>query len=209
MKKTAILATAALFILILSGCVSVANSPNPRFYMLRAVDQDSNYQKFDILAGTIIAVGPVKIPEYLNRPQMVTKDKKGMLNFAQFDRWGELLESGITRLMIEDFTLMLPGASLQMYPSNFAIPLNYQVSVDIVQMESELNKNLLLVAQWTVIDSKSMKMIFTKRSEFTVPITPHDYPGLTEALSTAGASLSAEIAQKLSELSPKITYDSG
>ncbi len=109
--------------LFLSGCISVSGSPNSRFYMLKAVSEEQAGQRLDIPSDVIIAIGPVKIPEYLNRPQIVTQDKNGLLNFAQFDRWAEILDVGMARVIIRDLRVMLPGAKLEMFPYNFAIPV--------------------------------------------------------------------------------------
>jgi uncharacterized lipoprotein YmbA len=74
--------------LALIGCMSVPNSPTPRFYMLQAVNENQVSKKTNIASDVVIGVGPVKIPEYQDRPQIVTQDKEEMLKFAQFDRWG-------------------------------------------------------------------------------------------------------------------------
>ncbi|MFA5363274.1 MAG: PqiC family protein [Candidatus Omnitrophota bacterium] len=204
--------------LALSGCISVSNSPTPRFYMLQAVHEnqaspvrgcDFNESKFafngaskkiNIVSDALIGVGPVKIPEYQNRPQMVTQNKKNMLTFAQFDRWGESLDLGVARLIGEELTGMLPGMKCIVYPWNSALPVKYQVVVEIVQMESELDKDLFIAAQWLVIDAKNTKTMVIKRSEFRQPIIPQDYSGLVKTISEACASLSGEIAEALATL---------
>ncbi len=189
-----------IFILTLSGCLSVPNSPNSRFYTLQSIDDNQAAQKFDIASGLIIGVGPVKIPEYLNRPQIVTQDKNKMLKFAEFDRWGEPLDSAICRLINECLTVMLPSAAIRLFPWNLDIPVDYQVVIDIVQLECDLEQDLYLSAQWSVINLHDRKMILIKRSEFRQAINPHSYAGLTKALSAACASLSEEIARELSAL---------
>ncbi len=71
-----------MFSFTLCGCISVPNSPEPRFYTLQLLDENQSGKKFDIALGLIVGVGPVKIPEYLNRPQIATQDKNKMLKFA-------------------------------------------------------------------------------------------------------------------------------
>jgi len=192
-----------LFVSMLSGCLSVANSPAPRFYTLKTMDKGQVSETFNIEPGVIVEVGPIGIPEYQDRPQIVTVDKEGMLKFAQFDRWGESLDSAIGRLLTDDLSAMFPAASFQIFPCNFSIPLTYQVVVDAVQLDSRLDKDMLLVVQWSIIDVKNKRMLLTKRSEFRQPVKPHNYSGLSGALSAACASLSKEIAANLSELSKK------
>lgn len=188
------------FALFLGGCVPVLNTPSPRFYLLRPIDKSEVKEEFILASDAIIAIGPVRIPEYQNRPQIVTKNKDGLLTFAQFDRWSEPLDTGLARLLLENLTLMLPKATLVMFPANFAIPLNYQLIAEVIQLENQLDKGIFFVVQWSIINAQDNKMVFTKRSEFRQPINPHNYPGLVEALSSACASLSSEIAKNIAEL---------
>jgi len=204
MMKFSYSAIAALFILLLNGCVSVASSPASRFYMPISISKGEAKDKFEIPAGTIIVVGPIGIPDYQDRPQIVTTNKDSTLNFAQFDRWAEPLDSIFMRLLSDDMTAMLPSAAFHTFPCNFAIPLDYQVIVDIVQLDNQLDKQMALTAQWSIIDAKNRKMLVTKRSQFTQPIEPHNYSGVSMALSKVSISLSREIAQSLSTL-PKAT----
>lgn len=187
-------------VLVLSGCISVQNSPTPRFYLLNSAEDSQLSKKVDITADLFIGIGPVKIPEYLDRPQMVTKDKERILKFAQFDRWGEPLDLGLTRQIRENLTVILSGAKLVLYPWNLTIPVKYQVVVEIVQLDSQLDQDLYLVAQWLVIDAQNSKTVIMKRSEFRQPIIPQNYSGLAQTLSNACASLSSEIAEALAIL---------
>jgi uncharacterized lipoprotein YmbA len=186
--------------LILSGCLSIKNSPTPRFYVLSAEDENQVSKKVNIISEVFIGVGPVKIPEYLERPQMVTQGKEKILKFAQFDRWGESLDLGLTRLIRENLTVMLPGAKFALYPWNITIPIKYQVVVEIVQLDSELDKDLLFVAQWLIIDTQNFKTMMMKRSEFRQPIIPQNYSGLAKTLSTVCRLLSSEIAEALATI---------
>lgn len=190
----------ACLALVLSGCISVQNSPSPRFYVLQAVSENQVSKKINIVSDVFVGVGPVKIPEYQNRPHMVTQSKEKILKFAQFDRWGESLDLGVARLIREDITIMLPGAKLTLYPWNLSTPVKYQVVVEIIQIDSELDNDLFFVAQWLVIDAENSKTLIMKRSEFRQPISPQNYSGLVKTLSAACASLSSEIAEALAAL---------
>ena len=185
---------------VLGGCIAMSNSPTPRFYALQAMDENYAGEKFNIPSSVIIGIGPVKVPEYQNRPQIVTQDANNMVTFAQFDRWGEPLDFALLRLISENLSAILPGATLVTSPWHLDIPVKYQVIMDVVRLESRLDKNLSFSVQWSVIDLENKKMMFTKRSEFSNPIEPHDYSGLAKALSLECASLSGEIAKSLSLL---------
>lgn len=186
-----------VFLSFLCGCVSVSNSPNPRYFTLHALDKESIKREFNIPHDTIIGIGPVRIPEYLNRPQIVVKSKDETVHFDEFNRWAESLDFSFARLINENLTSMFKGASFVMFPWDLAISVKYQVVVDILRLEDNSNKELHLVAQWSVIDLAKKKAIITRRSELQQNIYPQNYYGLTQALSEAVFSLSADIAEQL------------
>lgn len=190
-----------LVFFVCSGCLSVSNSPVPKFYTLYLTDSLGENKLLDIAPKVIIGIGPVEIPEYQNRPQIVTRDKDGLLTFAQFERWGESLDSGLARLILENLTRIFPQADFQLFPCNFAIPLDYQIIVNVVQLESQLDKDIFFVTQWTIIDSKTKEMLSTKRFQIVQAINPHTYSGLVQALSKVCGLLSNEIAENLSRIS--------
>lgn len=187
------------FASVLNGCISVGQSPEPRLYMLKQEADSGVVQEFIIPSDIITVIGPVEIPQYLDRPQMVTQEN-GMMNVAQFDRWGESLDTAISRLIIEDLGLMVKDGTFEMFPCSYSIPVKYQVIISIQQLESDLKKGIYFVAQWSIIDAASRKMLFAKRSSLMQPIDPHNYSGLAQALSKVVALLSYEIAENLSVL---------
>jgi uncharacterized lipoprotein YmbA len=192
--------TCASLALILNGCMSAHNSVTPRFYMLQAMNENQVSQKIDIASDLIIGVGPVKIPEYLNRSQMVTQNNEKMLQFAEFDRWGEALDLGLSHLIREDLTVMLPRTKFILYPWSPYTQVKYQVVAEIVQLNSDLKKNLFLVVQWQIIDMQKKKTMIIKRTEYLQPIIPQDYSGLAKTLSTVCGSLSNDIAEVFRKL---------
>jgi uncharacterized lipoprotein YmbA len=202
MRDPGILRYAAigLFIFTASGCLSVPSTPNPRFYMLNSIGKEQAVEKLEIAPGSIIEVGPIGIPDYQDRPQIVTKNNDGTLSFAQLDRWGEPLDSGLARIISSNLAAMLPEVNLETYPCNFAIPLDYQVIANVVQLDSQLQKEMIFTVQWSIINAKNRKMVLTKRSQFIEPVNPPNYFGLSQALSSACVSLSREIAGELSKL---------
>ena len=98
---------------------------------------------------------------------------------------------------------MLPEAKLTLYPWDLSIVVKYQVVVEVVQLDSELDKDMHFVVQWSVIDVQNSKTVIIKRSEFRTAIIPQNYSGLAKTLSGASASLSSEIAEALATLKVK------
>ena len=198
--RSSLILLALCLALFIGGCLSLPNSPNSqptRFYQLSALKEPQVSKNMGMAPGIIIGIGPIKIPEYLNRPQMVTKDKDGILKFDEFNRWGESLGGGLTRMIREDLTDRVPGEKWTLYPWNPSIAVKYQVVVDVVQLESEFDKGMDFIVQWMIIDVQNSKTILIKRTEFVQPILPPNYSGLAQTLSLTCATLSSQIAKAL------------
>src|SRR6202162_3994337 len=46
-----------------------------------------------------LGLGPIKLPPYLDRPEIVTRAAPNRLELSKEDRWGESLQNGFTRAM--------------------------------------------------------------------------------------------------------------
>src|SRR5208283_2593522 len=99
-----------LLLVILTGC---ASSQPSKFYQLNPVqNQGTSIVDVPSSHNVVIAVGPVGIPDYLDRPQIVTRSGKNELKLSEFDRWGGSLEADISRVLVENISSFLAGDGL-------------------------------------------------------------------------------------------------
>jgi len=74
---------------VLGGCASTEPS---RFYILHSLSgSEAETQIAAAENGVAIGIGPIELPEYLDRPQIVTRLSKNELQLAEFDQWVEPL----------------------------------------------------------------------------------------------------------------------
>jgi uncharacterized lipoprotein YmbA len=96
-----------LFVVILSGC---ASSPPSKFYQLGALNgQAVETRNASHQGSEVVSVGPLRIPDYLDRPQIVTRSGNNELKLAEFDRWAGSIENDIIRVLAEDISAQLPA----------------------------------------------------------------------------------------------------
>src|ERR671924_270261 len=113
--------------LIVEDC---ASQPS-RFYLLSAgPNTDTASPETSGQQGPTIGVGPVTLPRYVDRPQIVTRTGPYEIKLAEFDRWAEALDANFTRVLADNLSLLLPTARVVMSPWPRATPLDYQVTVD-------------------------------------------------------------------------------
>ena len=193
--------------LLLAGCLSVPYSQSSRFYTFQPINETNSSELAGSanLDGAILGIGPVTLPEYLNRPQMVTRNADNTMEFAQFDRWAEPLDTGMSRIIAKDISLLLPKVNVELFPWNSVMPIKYQVLIKVLQLDCRLGAQAELVSQWSVIDVKNKKVLLTKRSSYKKPVLGKNYPAVVQAVSSICDSLSRDIAQDLMQLAAPVS----
>ncbi len=187
-------------ILVLAGCVSVPASRDPRFYGITII-KAQDVKPIELSSDFVIAVSRIKIPEFLNRPHIVTQDKEHKLAFAQFDRWAEPLDEGMTRIIKENIIQFLPRAQVVSYPVDFPVDAVFRVEMEVTRFELDLKGELFFTVQWAVVDIGYPDYTVVKRSEFRLPVENNNYAGAVDAVSAACASLSGQIAKVVADMS--------
>ena len=105
--------------LVLLGCSALEPKPDPsRFFTLTPVAQ-SNQKAIEVSSnpsGISLGIGPVKLPGYLDREQLVTRVSQNRFQVSENDRWAEPLTENFIRVLMENLTALAPAARLVTYP---------------------------------------------------------------------------------------------
>lgn len=201
-KKSSALALLAV-LAIICGCVSAGSSPQASFYSLRHL-KDIEIPKIDApaLKDAVIGVGPLELPTYLGRPQIVTRGADNELVLAEFHRWAEPLEDAIPRVIAQNLMLILPQTKVLLYPWGYYEPVKYQVAIEIVSIDATLKNEVQLCVNWSALNAQDKKVFLTKNSVYTAKVNKSDYSksnynGMIEALNRGIYDFSLEIAKAL------------
>lgn len=87
----------SFLLLSLTGCIG-GSTPPSQFYLLEPINESVN-SAFGIFAKPVIALGPVRIPRYVDRPQIVTASGKNAYQLSELNRWAESLDGNISRVL--------------------------------------------------------------------------------------------------------------
>lgn len=191
---------AAIFLLslpLLCGCVSKQSN----YYVLHSLQSEAPGVRTARAENDLsIGVGPIKIPEYLDRPQMATRSTPYSLQFAEFDKWAEPLEKNLTRVLAENLSILLSTDRVVVFPWAGSTHVLYQVTVDVSQMEYTPDGKALLVAGWSVFGNDGGKLLTIKRSRIIVPVQSTGFEAIASAQSRAVGEMSREIAACIESL---------
>jgi uncharacterized protein len=201
--KNGLIRILAIFILgglwmVYSGC---ASSPPTRFYALSPSAPTVQEIKPSADDGCLsLGIGPIKIPEYLNQPKIVTWTGPNELTGAEFDRWAERLEDNLTRVLAKNLSNLLCTQTIVLFPWRGKIPMDYRIEMEVLRLDGSLGGDVTLEAWWMVLSGDGKKMVFNKRSTFTEAVAGKDYSSLVSAQSRAVGLLSSEIAEAIKTL---------
>ena len=189
-----------LWILNISGC---ANTQPTHFYLLRAMETNENSTMEDPKNPTLsLGLGPISVPKYLDRPQIVTRISPHELDLAEFHKWAEPLKDNLVSVLHENLSLLLSTNRIVEYPWNRSHLPDYQLSLEVMQFDGTKNQEVSLSVRWRLAGDDGKRVLQEKTSQFSEIIQGSDYEDLVEAMSRMLALLSREIADALNSRSP-------
>lgn len=186
--------------LLLAGLAGCASSPPARFYTLeaRAIAVPATTPAAG-KADYSVLVGPISIPDLVDRPQMVLRVDASRVTIAEQARWAEPLKIAIARALAGNLGLLLDGARVATYPQASGASADYQVFVDVQTFDAALGNGSTIELIWTVKagNGKSEK---AGRSVSREAASGGDHAALVAAYEKALAAISREIAVAVREL---------
>jgi uncharacterized lipoprotein YmbA len=180
----------------LAATLGCAGSPPTRFYVLTPTASAEKDAKPAV--GELVAVGlrRVTLPEYLDRPQIVTRVSPTKVDVAEFDRWAAPLGDAFAGALAENLAIMIPTDSVAVFPWPRGTRIDYEVAVDVTRFEGRLGGSCDLVARWSLLDRRSKEALITGRSTFTDP-AGDTYEAMAAAHSRLVTALGRDIAGAL------------
>lgn len=139
-------------VVVLAGCVG--SSRPSRFYTLSQVEARDGAEASEVTGSPVVstlALGPVDVPDYLDRPQIVTRAGANGLALAEFDRWAGRLDTEITRSLVATLGQRLAPRRIAVAPRRAALrssPATYHAAVRISRFEGVLGGSVVLRGAW-------------------------------------------------------------
>jgi uncharacterized lipoprotein YmbA len=176
-----------------TACLGGRASPATQHYVLSPVIEAPLDGKASPATPLVVGVGPVRLPAYLDRPQLVIRSAPDRMDVREFAQWGEPLHDGVTRVVAAHQAYLLPESRLVTFPWRGTEAVRYQVILDIWQMDGPADGSVALDARWRVLDRSGRKVV-ARLSRLREPAGA----GTTAAaVSRALGALSRDIAREI------------
>lgn len=134
--------------LVTTGCFGT--SPPARFYVLSASEPANAAVPATGPEGTL-GVFPTRVAEYLDRPQIVTFLGDNTVDLDEYARWAEPLGAGVTRVLAQELSSLLPGWRVLPQPWDPVVPLRARVVVGVTALGWNASGEARLEASWAVL----------------------------------------------------------
>jgi uncharacterized lipoprotein YmbA len=190
---------------VLAGCTVLAPRPDySKFFILTPLSGGANPSQTLTAAGQklTIGIGPIEFPDYLRRPEVVTRTGPNELHLAAEKRWGEPLDKNFGRVLSENLSQLLNTQQIEKYPWPRRTQVDYQVVVDVQRFETTADSHAQLVARWIIKDGSSGKDLYASETTASTPVGSSETAAST-ALSTDLATLSRDIASQVTDLNSR------
>jgi uncharacterized protein len=196
----AIVTALSLGAMVAAGCFSPRPDRSKFFVLSPATAAANSIAPAGLAAssGPAIGLGPIKLPEYLDRDEVVTRVGPNRLELSGKDLWAEPLADNFKRVIAQDLTQSLGIHSITFYPWFGTTHLDYQVRIDVYSFETDSSANARLVAHWQVLDA-SGKLLHAADSDLSEPAQPGQPVAAT--LSRAVNGFARQIASTIQSLS--------
>jgi uncharacterized protein len=142
-----------------------------------------------------LGVGPVRLPAYLDRREIVMRVARSRFDLSENDRWAEPLDENLTHVLAQNLSMLLGSDRIIAYPWPFDLKPHYRVEIQVIRFESDSAGEAQLSARWAVIDETGKQAPNLNESRLARQAKEKSTDGSVAALSETVADLSREIAK--------------
>jgi hypothetical protein len=190
----------AAILFSVSLALACSSTPKPAFFTLSSASGDAAGAPIASRPDLGLAVGPLGLPRYLDRPELVTRDGSNTLVVPDAHRWGGSLRDDILRVVGDDLGRLLGTARVATYPDEPRFAGGYRVLLDVTEFERVTPEKVSLRARLTIASMPDGRALVVEDAAFEAPVASDSYPDLVAAESAALGGLSKRVAERVAEL---------
>ena len=160
--------TSLLLMLLVSSCSLLSGAPGAgpnRYYVLT---EGAELREIARLPKLSLGVGPIELPDYLDRFSIATRSEANRVTYAENDRWAESLGGNVQRVLAADLSVLLYTERISLFPWYRTSAPDRRVSISIQRFEVDPGGKVRLWARWILRDEDGKRLVsgeFDERRE--------------------------------------------
>ena len=180
--------------LLLAAC---GTSPPSNFYTLSPADIPYTQDK---TGSIILGIGPIRVPEYLERPQIVTRRANQRLKVDDFNRWAEPIGDIQYRIIAANVDALLDDVIVVAYPYGRLADYNYRLVARVSRFDMDLYGNTVLDIHWAITKPDDSDVLPATRSTYSAGGGDPDDPGsVATAMNGVLEQFSRDVAMRFGD----------
>lgn len=181
-----------LLVALVLGTLGCGSSPPVRYYALDAIPGSFSSSPSDVILG----IGPINFPDYLKRPQIVTRSGATGLEVAEFDRWGEPLDAAFVRTLTAEIGTQLSEILVIRYPfGGGRVDADYRLLAQVGRFDVDATGAAVLDVSWGISTAEGTELAPPRRVQYRgAGADPDDYDSVVRAMQEALVAFSRDVA---------------
>lgn len=179
------------FALVGGGCIT-GESQEPDYFVFGNPSANSRSET-DLLDGKPFFFRQTEIPSYLDGTRIVTRTSDNQLTYAEFDRWSETLDLGVTRAVADNLAAALGTLNYSYYPNRTRPNNLFEISITVQRFERVGAAKVVFEGSWRLFHKQEQKLILPIKETVAV-----NSPGHGSAVKAMGVLLE-DISERISE----------
>jgi uncharacterized lipoprotein YmbA len=173
-----------------------------KFYVLSSMQSEATpIQPLADLSGIGLGVGPIRMPLYLDRSDIVTRGSSNQVEIADFAQWAGPLQENFSRVLAENLSVLLTTDKVGIFPFVRRQSVDYNVTVYVTRFDGVPGDKAHLRARWSILDKKRKRSFYEQHTVVSHPTLDGTTEALIAAKSNTIADLSREISMAIVEVS--------
>ena len=171
---------------------SVFSSPPVRWYDLTPIDPPAQDQQTDITIG----FGPIRFPDYLKRPQIVTRSSGSAVELADFDRWLEPIDAALPRTVGVNLDSLLESVRVIQFPfGSGLVDVDFRLVGQVIRFDLDADATAVFDVQWAILTADGERVSGPHRSHYKERAGSADFASKVSALNRTVNAWSRDIAE--------------
>lgn len=147
--------------------------------------------------GLFVAVGPVDLPGYIDRPELVFQNGDNQFQVPTTAVWAGTLHDNLVQTLRDDLGRRLDSGNVVAFPAPAGTPVRYQVEINVGQFHAVSGTNAILDVSWRVVEPSSGRTLSRHNASYQESIAGDGYGAVVKAESALVARLADAVARSL------------
>lgn len=150
-------------------------------------------------APIALGLGPIRLPEYLDRPELVIRTSSNGLDLSETDRWAEPLTDNFRHVLASDLANLLGTTNIMQFPWYPGTRLDFAVEIQVQRFEADISHKAELVASWQLRTAPTHEVLASREAHLSQRSSSLAGDAVAGALSQDVAQLAGQIASAVFE----------